>query len=121
MKTFQFASIVAGLGFLKPIAADDYFSCGFAQISVENVDRVAGNLWSHELGAFQSSFDGRFPVSLGESEYGELRKFPLLYNGKDWEFGSFMYHVISNREGSYVKLFYEGTKGLEECVIVIPE
>ena len=99
MKTFQIAHFVAALSFLKPTAVDGrFFSCGITNIEDENVADVAGNLWTYKLGQFQSDSQGSFPQKVGNSEYGELRKFPLLYGGNHWDHGSFMYYVISNKK-----------------------
>ncbi|CAD6501711.1 BgTH12-01962 [Blumeria graminis f. sp. triticale] len=121
MKTFQIAHFVAALSFLKPTAVDGrFFSCGITNIEDENVADVAGNLWTYKLGQFQSDSQGSFPQKVGNSEYGELRKFPLLYGGNHWDHGSFMYYVISNKNGDYIKLYYTSTNGDVECDIYGP-
>ncbi|EPQ61956.1 putative secreted effector protein [Blumeria graminis f. sp. tritici 96224] len=84
MKTFQIASIVAVLSFLKPIVAKKLFYCGPAEVSVEHVDSVAKYLWTHKIWTYQSDHEGAFPHYYGESDYGELRKFPLLPSGFVW-------------------------------------
>ncbi|CCU76656.1 unnamed protein product [Blumeria hordei] len=118
MKTFQFASIVAGLSFLKTTiaAGDDYITLGMTSIKVQHIHSVARDMWTMDIDYYKSEYQGRYPAFWGNVRGKPARKYPLLYEGKVWTHGSFMYYVVATEDLSYIRLYYEGTESCDREV-----
>ncbi|CAD6501746.1 BgTH12-01995 [Blumeria graminis f. sp. triticale] len=116
MKTFQIASIIAGLGFLQPTVAS-VVNCGLNRIDVDHVKRVAAGLWRMKYESLKAYNNVLYPKKYEETAYASeaLRKFPLFADGRDWNGGFFMYFVVSSQSQNVVMLFYEDDSGLHNC------
>ncbi|CEA17192.1 CSEP0373 putative effector protein [Blumeria hordei DH14] len=117
MKTFQIASVIAGLSCLQPTVAS-LVKCGLNKIDVNHVKRVAEGLWRKEYGSLKSYNNVLYPTEYKEitSNGSEpLWKFPLNADGQDWNGVFFMYFVVSSKSQNVVKLFYEDDFGVHEC------
>ncbi|CCU76657.1 CSEP0372 putative effector protein [Blumeria hordei DH14] len=122
MKTFQFASIVAGLSFLKTTiaAGDGYITLGMGSIHKNDIYRVAEHMWTIDAYSVPSNNHGSYPI-FGEEINGSVtRIFPIVYNGDDWRSGDFYYSVESTEDLSYIKLRYNGAR-YETCMVSSPE